>query len=1593
MTSATNRGAVRQQSAALDERFLAEFYENSAQLLTISTRLPAALLDAGALQFDRPEPPRPPDLPVLPAKRYPRMAGHAQATILDALRPLPPIAGFTGRKTELDQTISALLLNKQVILTGEARTGRTALIRAAAHDPRITRQFRQVWMIMPPLFGSLTNPAAQIERIAAILTFALNIPHVLMVERTRQPVMLREALDSQGVLLTVDVPSLTPEALEYVTLCSGRIAVVLDQQAADSPDYRTAISPYAARVRVAGFAPDTSMALLDRGKQSGEVRALADLIGHHPYGVMLLRGLLVEDEVPAIVITESIREMSSRDRLRALEQITIAALPAEYRELADRIGSSAGDSQSWLSLAETKSNPVAMIRAVTFLHKRGLIERRGESGMEVRAIGTWAEAAESVESSDPFADLYDQNADAAESDTQIEAILQAIDKDPKRDSESLFALESMQRVQANLNERYQQARTLSIMARIHYLQGEEGAAIKDLDAAFSLLTALRDEAALKVVRIALSRVYRQMGRYDQALSILNAPDGLIDADEQAQVYAARTDWNEVQNVYLRMLKQTDDPGERAQLRLQMGAASLAADKPRDTLTMLEDLHCLSADQQIERQWLIAQAHHLRGAPDLALNLYDKLSDDAPNAMRAPLARAASKARALSGDVESALLGLVSEGVFYEARLPRPAFARGRISHALAAHLYFMTGQIGDANTAAKRGLDLPGEKQDFRAESICYRVLGRAAWGSGHTQDAIHYFEQELNARVTVRTNEKATEKINDAEIAYTLHNIGKVYSESDDHERAATAYRRALKAYDVSRSSSVEANAANLLTLLALRESLIALDRVGEAYEVGTMAYDQLSKMRPSDLLTHGYTLIQQAHTAAALRKPDRARSLLIEWIDLLNARMDEAAEHPHSGLRVCAASLAMNTANTSQLTPVQRIDTAESALTIIERDAPDTLAAWGARRDLGLTYLALSQAADARDILLPLLRLPPEQAPFILLAAHLGLARSAIQRGDSTEALAHYTEAVQFEPDRAAQGRIWREAVEPYSQANDLAAVTELMQRAALAFHESNQRPEYVESIVALGYARLRSRDYGVAIDTLEEAYRVADESRNDPAETQILKARVLFDMAEAHLTLGQTTRAVERFRASLALQDIRRDPELYTATLIAVARVSRDLGQLDESLRSYWDVLRGGELTPEVRRTLLIEQAMTFKTNNQPDDAANSFTAAREIEGASTAESAIIERGLGEIYTRRGDHAQAREHFSKVLATAADSEDDAATWEVVAEGHLAQDQKPEAAKTYEKALSLIARERDPGGYARVATQLGKLYMDLNHITDAIRHLTAAYNSEKLLPTQSAGRIVTLLELLADSYERRGDPAQAAVRLHESLVYQDVRHAPEPIIVTLLKLGRLYFGMEKYPDAVTSYEKAGTVESKLQTPSRARIEERGVGLGDTYLAMGRLEWAADQYRSIAKSMTATPYRDRARELLRTCEAEIARSVAALETVEMSRAVLERNSRAELDELAFVYAQEAQILYKLGRWEEAQAKSDELIALLRSRRADLQKGEKRAALLTLTAWLQAHEAGDESDRAGYLQRARDQYAAESRRNPALVWLLERPIE
>ncbi|MHB8748814.1 MAG: tetratricopeptide repeat protein, partial [Aggregatilineales bacterium] len=1267
----------------LDDRLTAEFLDQSLALLTPPMVVPPtqdmAPLNALAWRFERPEPPRDPDLPLLPAKAYPHLAPALVEATIRALQPPPPVTGLVGRRVELDQAVGALFNDRAALLTGGSGIGKTALLRQIGIDPRVRQRFRQVWW-----FDSL-------DAVGDAIGLALELPHVLRADPADQPKLAREFLVAANVLLLFD-NLIDAEQIAYALQFGTGVALSADLILPESS------TPEAGFVEVSlpGLDGEAASGLIG----TSDADSLIERVGGNPRALKLLNALLAEDGLTpddAMTVMGSDESNSEFQPVAALFAASFAALPTEYQRVYQALPISGP-----VALSEVVArfpSALAARRALAFLERRGFIERIGET---IHAVYTPIIDAP-VDQDSPtdrlptidfparaFRGVSATPIDAADPRSRARELYQDGVKalEERRDSDAETSLIEALTLRQSHDHAHAVAETRVALARLAYLRGDDTTAIQQLETAAEAVHQLRDSESLDVVRIALSRVYRRAGRLDAALSVLG--DDAPPADWFA-LYAAREDWNAALEVARR------NPNVQA-ARSQTAYALLCLGRPADALQRVAD-----ADDY-DARLMRAYSYHMQGDCEKALAAYDRADTMAArDSDRGALARAQARALATLGRIREAAIRVGAEGVWYESHLPRPAFARQQASHALYAALSLTQGDADSAESAARRALQPDGERPDPTAHAIAHHVLARIAAARADREAALRAYQAALNER-------EASPRRDEAAIGLTLHAIADQYAAQGDFERAIPNYRLALTHFD-----APDERRTRLITLLALRETLAGAGRQSKMLEAGQQALDLALESPEADLPTLGYVLNTHIRALHESGRAARAAQVLTEWLNRLARRAGDAFDSPAWGIQVLGIGLVVRSAlaggaGTDHFSPALLHDLAEEAVSVAELYMPGTPIAWAARRDLGEILLAQEHIADAAETFAPLVSAAEEsrvaaESPFIALRVRIGAARAALALGNATEAVRHFDAALPLEPDSLPRGRLIRESAAARAAAGDLTDAAARYVESLTILDRDRALNEHVGALVDLGYVRLRLGQFGPAIETFETALSIVQELPD-----RSLMASVLVDLANAHHTLGQYRRAAATYRRALAYQP----PSARPPTLLALARTNVALSDHSQALIDFQDTLQINP-PPDIYRAAQIEIASVYVALKRPRQAIEAYQTALTFDELDTVEVAAIQRSLGQQYTILGQHDQARVYFEKALQAIEDDQT-GLTLRAIADGYRAQGQASAALDAYHRALPQLDRARYPVEYAAVKRAIGELTLDAGQPDEAV-------------------------------------------------------------------------------------------------------------------------------------------------------------------------------------------------------------------------------------------------------------------------------------
>jgi len=1594
-----------------------EFLRLTERLLTVPIEQDQDWLNAAPFRLEAPEPLPEAPLPILPPRWYPRPAPDIVDAARASLVPPPRPAFFEGRAQTLERILRPLLAGKPITLPGAPGSGKSALLAVVAAHERTRQRFRRIWWIDEPARWEQTLALAlnlpHMLRDSQAKRDALERhldEHTLLIVDNLQPddALLAELPQlTPHVLLAVETPPLPVNPEE--ALPDDPDGIVTLRALDDTPAVET-LAHYAGiddTRRVRGDLLRVAHAL---GNLPYALMTVGQLVQRDgmPLGEVLE---LVErplnettsDEVE--IITEDIDPVIQQAAaLQRVLDVSLGAMPGEYRALFEAFGAFplSGAPLDGLLAAANIDNPIAGRRGLVMLAQYGFITpddrmhpvvygradvSAGKNAASKRAKA-WAQRYIRMHSDDPLM-LYRAETSLLHAIREDQRLLRgylleyhpgALEKDRDAEPEATGiraegvhltqmgieltdqeaysaaeeALQKALEIRKAHDSAHAAAETLVALARLYDLTERYGQATEALIEAAELVFNLSAADSLSVVRRGLARVYRHMGRLNDAIGVLDdTPNSHL---ERALALRAQGNYAAAVNE----MNQAEDatPYARAELLLLAGRYG-------------EALSAIAGEDDPAAAHLRAQIYHLQGAVEEAIQGYQIALDccAANNPARAKTLRGLGAALATSGDLDGAL------AVFQEAldlqRAENNPLLVGRTLRLIAA-VYAISGEDEPALQAANEAIQALNHAPSDAADA--YRTLGRVRWRQGNFEEALQAFTAEVEQAQGISERDEMR-------IGVALHHFADAYRAVGQLDRAVANYRRALTHKNASKEPT-----SYLITQLALQRALMEQGRLPGAMEVAQEIVDLLQREPMPDLQQMGYAQAIRARTQQAIQRPIRAGQSLMEWAHLLANRGPEAVNDPRTGLQVLVLGLAVRSL-IAENRPALALEVAERGLKVAEAHYPDSPAAWAARRDLGEVLGQLERWEDVILTLEPLLNPDISLDNASRALAHELSGRGYRKLGDSGEALRHLREALEVEPEPHLRGLMHATAGDILLDTGQPASAIESYQRALEHLPRKDYPDEVARILTTVAHTLGGLNRYAEAIGVYEDALiGLRDVEGVSPVHT----ADVLKSLGQTHEAQGQLNEAARAYRRALNVLEKADAPRQYRDILHLLARVTAAVGdqsavqiyeQTRDLTREWGDARELGEVLGELADVHRDAGRLPFAIQN--------YQLALECLTVTlfARDRAQILRSLGRAYAQMERYDEARDAWTEALDISAELPDEtplevALTHHAIGEAHRHQKHYDDAERSYREALHY----HTPGTTAAANTwrALGQALYAAERYDAAIDTLHKALEAEKAQPQQANARLVQTLQLMAAAQEARGDLMAAVARHHEALVYMDRRLQPVAYADTLRTLGVLYGRSHHYEEAHKAYQDALEIEGDHVPRSDERISATLQAIADLYRVQGDLEKAAEYYQKVTVYNNLTR---RASDDLKETLDELERRRATLQAALQSLALLDRSDNASLKDLAFIYALIAKAYASLNQPQESADTINTLLDTLVDHQDELRIEDEQPDMRAM-AWLaEVRKAQDAEDMPTAQDACRTSLQAV--RNVNLRWVIE----
>lgn len=643
-----------------------------------------------------------------------------------------------------------------------------------------------------------------------------------------------------------------------------------------------------------------------------------------------------------------------------------------------------------------------------------------------------------------------------------------------------------------------------------------------------------------------------------------------------------------------------------------------------------------------------------------------------------------------------------------------------------------------------------------------------------------------LRSQGTAESLTKSVEKYSQAATLYhlagdladeqtALNNLGSVYDDLGDKEKALEWYERALRlARDTSDRDGEAVTLNNIGTLY---------DSIGERRKALECYLEALPLRRAlGDLHGESTTLSNIGAAYDGFGEKQKALDYYEQSLQLTRAEGDQQGE---------AVTLNNIGKIYSDLGEQQKaIEYYEKALPL-HQAAENRVGEAATLTNFGAAYDAAGDNQKALDYYLkalPLLRAAGE--PGDLAAALNNLGSVYFDLGDNKKALECYTESLSLSRD-----------------AGDRASEAAVLNNFGKFYDSRGQKQEALESIQqAL---------------TLSQAI----EDRDSEA-TSFTNLGALYD------SWGEKPKALEYYQKGLALHGDVGDPTGKVTVLNNIGGVYASLGDSQAALDWYGKALSLSRTSgsQDGEASSLNNMGVIYDRMGEKQKALEYFIKALPLAVAAgdRAEAAVAHNNLGALYVSLGDKPKALDHYLQAqvtLGAVGDRRNEAVTLNNI--GRLYDDlgEKRRALDTFERVLQINQTLGNRGGEATAHNNIGGAYDSSGEKQKALEHYLQALQIYREVGDRG-GQAVTLNNI-GGIYSSSRDGRRSLEYYSQALELRRAVRDHIGIATTLSNIGVVYEFLGEKQRALDYYEQAVTESERIR--ATATLEEIKTGLAES--------------------------------------------------------------------------------------------------------------------------------------------------------------------
>jgi tetratricopeptide (TPR) repeat protein/DNA-binding CsgD family transcriptional regulator len=388
-----------------------------------------------------------------------------------------------------------------------------------------------------------------------------------------------------------------------------------------------------------------------------------------------------------------------------------------------------------------------------------------------------------------------------------------------------------------------------------------------------------------------------------------------------------------------------------------------------------------------------------------------------------------------------------------------------------------------------------------------------------------------------------------------------------------------------------------------------------------------------------------------------------------------------------------------------------------------------------------------------------------------------------------------------------------------------------------DANDRRGIATAIHGVGSCQLQLSNYATALESLERALPIAEQTGYAECEIKILR-----DIGHVYMRQGYPDRALMTLQKCVELAGLIGNRHVEASALNLMGRTLMHLGRYPESLEYHTKSLaffdHNGTAHDQANTLLLLSNTLLYL--GRYTEALSALHQSNEMSRGNARMERLCQLGFGVVYSEIGDYPKALSYLLAsvtLLKSAGDKQNLAFAYASLTDVYRSLGNTEQTVELVEKAIIAFEEIGDKRGQAAMCENLSELYLARGQRTQAKRSLKQYLALSKEVSSKDFE--TTALTKLAEIEAGLGKFPMAEKLYQGALTIASESRDPDRTITALLGLGSLFNKWSKPEQSVPFLDRA--VEIAREIHSRRHEQETHQMFSEALESLGDFERALE--------------------------------------------------------------------------------------------------------------------------------------------------------